>query len=99
MKEDTNLANIQVCLTFYMQDMQREVLPKFLELGKRVHVALCHRDLIPWLSYSVVDMLSLIVSEISWPISHSHQLATDFSHFLKKSKSKKILELKGSFPS
>ena len=45
MKEDTNLANIQVCLTFYMQDMQREVLPKFLELGKRVHVALHHRDL------------------------------------------------------
>ena len=62
MKEATNLANIQVCLTFHMQDMQREVLPKFLEPGKRVHVALRHRDLILWRSYSVADLPSLIVS-------------------------------------
>jgi len=62
MKEDTNLANIQVCLTFHMQDMQRKGLPKFLELGKRVHVALRQRDLILWLSYYVADLPSLIVS-------------------------------------
>ena len=40
MKENTNLANIQVCLTFRMQDMQREVLPPvgnwFLTLSQKV---------------------------------------------------------------
>ena len=36
---------------------------------------------------------------ISRPISHSHKLATDFSRFLLKSNSKKILEPLGLFPS
>ena len=36
---------------------------------------------------------------ISRPISHSRKLATDFSHFLVKLNSKKILEPSGLFPS